>query len=124
MNDQEERCRRFERRVRPLALYAAVCVPVLWISSTVYDIRVALGAQPMPPALSTLTVIWSCTVLGALLVTAGAGVLSVGTDSRLATQRQSAWSVAFVFTGFYASAVFVVLRWRRERRVIMHATVG
>ena len=121
---REERYRRFERRVRPLALYAGVCVPLLWISSVVYDVRVELGAQPMPPALSTLTVIWACTVMGALLVTAGAGVLSLGTDPELAPERQAAWGVSFVFTGFFASAVFVVLRWRRERRAIADAAAG
>lgn len=110
--------------MRPLALYAAVCVPVLWIFSTIYNVRVELGAQPMPPVLSTLTVIWACTVVGALMVTAGAGILSLGTDPELARRRQAAWGVAFAFTGLFASAVFVVLRWRRERRAIAEAAAG
>lgn len=121
---RDDRYRRFERRVRPLALHAAVCVPILWIVSTVYNVRVELGAQPMPPVLFALSVAWAFTVVCALLVTAAAGILSLGTDPELAPRRQAAWGVAFAFTGFFASAVFVVLRWRRERRAIAAAAAG
>jgi hypothetical protein len=124
MRDREERYRRFERRVRPLALYTLVCVPVLTIQSTVYDVRLQLGAQPMPPILYTLVVAWSVTVFAALVVTAAAGVASLCYDSELTAERRAVWGVAFVFTGFFASALFVVLRWRRERRAIAEPAAG
>lgn len=101
-----------------------MCVPVVSIYSLVYDVRIQLGAQPMSSVAYALMVAWSVTVFAALVVTAAAGLASVSYDPELTPERRATWSVAFVFTAFVASALFIVLRWRRERAARLDGARG
>lgn len=109
------RHRRFERRVRPLALYGLACMPPLWTFSVVYSVRVGLGAQPMAPLLDALVSAWGITVVLSLLATLPAGFASLSSDTELTSGSRTRWAAVFLLTWFFGTAVFVLRRWHRER---------
>jgi len=112
-----ESSRRWERWVRPLALYGLACFPLLAVLSLWHSVAVALHGEPLPPAGFALATAWSFTVVVSLLATLPPAIASLATDRELSSGRRAGWAVAFIFTGFVASALFVLLRWRRERRL-------
>jgi hypothetical protein len=112
-----ERSRRWERRVRPLALYGLACFPPLVLLSLWHGVAAATHGEPLSPAAFALANVWASTVVVSLLATLPPAIASLATDDALSSGRRTGWAVAFFFTGFVASATFVLLRWGRERRL-------
>jgi len=103
--------------VRPLALYGLACFLPLVVFSLWHSVVVALHGEPLSPAAFALANAWGFTVVVSLLATLPPAIASLATDDALSSGRRTGWAVAFFFTGFVASALFVLLRWRRERRL-------
>jgi hydrogenase/urease accessory protein HupE len=112
-----ERYRRWERWVRPLALYGLACFPPLVVLGLWHGVAAAMHGEPLSPAAFALANVWGFTVVVSLLATLPPAIASLATDDELSSGRRTGWAVAFFFTGFVASALFVLLRWGRERRL-------
>lgn len=103
--------------MRPLALYGLACFPPLVLFSLWHSVAAALHGEPLSPPVFALASAWSFTVVVSLLATLPPAIAALATDDALSSGRRTGWAVAFFFTGFVASALFVLLRWLRERRI-------
>src|SRR5687768_13410633 len=107
---------RWERRVRPAALYGIVCFPFLWVLGVAANTNDALGARLLSQPLSTVVTAWGVTVVGSLIVTMLVAILCLANDERMSARGRAAWAVVLFFTTLVGGALFVLSRWFREAR--------
>src|SRR5688572_4667227 len=107
---------RWERRVRPAALYGIVCFPFLWLLGVVGNVNGAVSAWMHAPPVWTLVIAWGVTVVVSLIATLPVAILCLANDERMSARRRAAWAVVLFFTTLVGGALFVLSRWVRERK--------
>ncbi|HEV7590740.1 MAG TPA: hypothetical protein VGO40_21700 [Longimicrobium sp.] len=106
---------RWERRLRPAALYGLACFPFLWTLGIVANASPAVGAHVLLPPLSAIVTAWGITVVGSLTATLVVAVASLVHDRELSARSRAGWAAVLFFTTIVGGALFVLSRWRRER---------
>lgn len=107
---------RWERRVRPAALYGLICFPFVWVFGVVANVNDSVGAWMRVSPVTWLIHAWEVTVVISLTVTFFVAMGSVVQDKRLGSRSRTVWGGVLLTTTLIGGALFVVSRWRQKHR--------